>query len=1212
MADVPVWAPGQLKQPGDLVRATNSGVVTQPPLDNPDMDAGDSGWTESGFGSFDINTDAPLWNGTHSMKLGFLSNPNAQTLNVVNDELLPVTPGQIVTLRFKIYSVIGGDYARLMPRIQWYGAGGVGQPLTPTTYPLDPTNVGGEARVNAAGISSAVANSSWFPVEFSGVAPAGAAFWTAQLSATWGDSAWAVDDFTYAYAYTEEPNTLIFRAVQAAAGFTGNTEPTWPETIGQQVVDNDVTWEAVSGNSVTWQASRILVSGGSEPTWPEQVNTAVPDNTMQWTLDSRRVTDANVPTDSSVVIIASSKVFAADDDIISYSATVNPLDWSSRDDAGYIPFGLQQYGNNPATAMGLYRGNLAIFNSEGCQLWQLDEDPAGIAYLDAIPVSCTFPKSVQPVGDDLAFLSNLGIRSLGLSGSSVNLQGGFFGQQVDPLVLPALEELVDANGEPIGLYWPARGQYWLFFAEQAFVLTINGGPGEKKLRSWSRYVFPWAIDDWTIQGTDLVLRAGDLVLKVDPSSLVDDQHEVVEEVQLDLDTSTQYGTNGWNEGASSIVLGFTHNYPVDTPVAIFGQPRRLPFLVAAADDVPGGSTTQAIATSFDDGETWTARTTPASAEYIGVAASETRNEVLALTQVGAIVRSVDGVTFTALTNDIGNGIWTDLARDDANGLYIAVGQDSVNTAQRCATSPDGVTWTRRTIPNRDWLRLHVNTVTGVVTAMAASFTTTPMATSEDGGVTWASIPALGGNTDISNATNNTTTGKFVASAAGDAVSLASTDMASFASTNTGMGGSHCILYLPGVNRYIVSGSGGLASADEASSLTWVSRSTAAAYQNLWAGVWTIKNRAVLIRPPSGAIADARVIFTEDGINLSNEAPAGLAASRWRRLIQANLQTSTANGANTVLFADTTASGDEGDEGVSTSHDVIAHAGDALIIQYPVDGPFTVTDGNEVGSEELELSDGLELYLKALSPVRITHASGTDYNYLAEDVEAGATTLPLLFPLAAVATAVRVLPYGSLLLNANNIEVAYVAIEISEEIYADFVPLERELPADAVDLPMIIRPMQWTTVAGGAGTSSVTLEDVTAFENDASYVPQTGFPAAPVIIGDWVSYEDGTPFVGVIQWPFIDMRNPGADKELTGFDLVIDGECEVSVGYDQRELAYDPAGAWTEALLVDGDTLPAEPQPYSVTAPTFSLRLEFSAEQAWEWFAANLYVKDLNT
>lgn len=526
MAEVVIWTPGALKQPGDLVRPTNSGVISQTPLDNGDFDLGNMDWTSSGSGSWEINTGAPVFNGTYSGKAGFLSSPDSGFLTVLNDAVLDCVPGQIIVGRCNIFGpTASGDASRANFIIRWYNESMA--PLGDAKLPLDPTLVGSDARVDINGLVQYACREIWLPLEVEGIAPAGAAKFQIGFIFAWGDMPFAVDNVSVDYANVEDANTLIFRAVQAAAGFTGNNEPTWPDTIGQQVVDNDVTWEAVSGTSVTWQANPILVSEcpvsneDVEPDWPTLAGGAVPDGSIQWILDSRRITDSKLPSDSTIALLAANKMFVADDDIIRYCATVNPLDWSTVDDAGFIGFGLQQYGSNPIRAMGLYRGNIAAFNSQGCQIWQVDEDPAAITLLDAIPVPCTYPKSLAPVGDDLAFLTNLGIRSLGLAGSSVNLQGGYFGKQVDPLVVAAIAEALEEGWTPRGLYWPAQGQYWLFFGAQAFVLTINGPA--KDQRSWSRYTFPWVIDNWTIMGTDLYLRAGDLVQRVDPDALLDDQ-----------------------------------------------------------------------------------------------------------------------------------------------------------------------------------------------------------------------------------------------------------------------------------------------------------------------------------------------------------------------------------------------------------------------------------------------------------------------------------------------------------------------------------------------------------------------------------------------------------------------------------------------------------------------------------------------------------------
>ena len=92
---------------------------------------------------------------------------------------------------------------------------------------------------------------------------------------------------------------------------------------------------------------------------------------------------------------------------------------------------------------------------------------------------------------------------MGIAGASTNLQAGFFGKQIDDLVLAKIKS---ATNDPLALFFPGQGQYWLIFDSEAFVLTMNGG---KQDMSWSRYTFPANIDDWTILNEKLFLRAGD-------------------------------------------------------------------------------------------------------------------------------------------------------------------------------------------------------------------------------------------------------------------------------------------------------------------------------------------------------------------------------------------------------------------------------------------------------------------------------------------------------------------------------------------------------------------------------------------------------------------------------------------------------------------------------------------------------------------------------
>jgi hypothetical protein len=350
----------------------------------------------------------------------------------------------------------------------------------------------------------------------------------------------------------ETPTTVsnfLYEAVQSSAGSSGSTEPTWPTTAGNTVIDNTVTWKAIGTSIITWQAIPIMYSGTTQPTFPTTVGNAVQDvssftstdghvtnTSMSWTCTSRRITDTNDP-NTTAVCLGASHVFAGSNDICSYSAAVDPTDWTSSNNAGYLPTGLNNYGANPVAMLALYRSNLMVFNSGGYQMWQIDPDPANMALLDAQPVGSTYPRAAQSVANDLMFLTEVGVRNLGTIGATANMQIGSSGQPVDPLIKAQLQA---GTYEPRSLYYPGRGQYWIMFGPQAFVFTING----EGLRTWSRYIFPDTITDWTLNAGILYLRtAGNKVWQLDANTLVDDAgganvvfNGVVQWPYLDLDS----------------------------------------------------------------------------------------------------------------------------------------------------------------------------------------------------------------------------------------------------------------------------------------------------------------------------------------------------------------------------------------------------------------------------------------------------------------------------------------------------------------------------------------------------------------------------------------------------------------------------------------------------------------------------------------------------
>lgn len=489
---VAAWQPGTLYNPGAVVRRNSTLAVVSPAPVNPDFELGDTDWTKGANWTIGTQISGAVFSGTKAARC----TASAGTSRIYQSATVAVVPGMSITASCQVRR--GKHLVTGRVELEWLDA--MSQSIA-----VD------------QGTLIDFSEDKWKQSTVTAIAPALAAYVRLGATATFtGSCNIYVDAFQWNYAYQPPLDSVTYQAVQADAGYSGSTEPTWPSVLGQQVVDNEVTWEAVDSSFVTWEAAPILVSGASEPTFPDGVGDTVADNTIVWAGISRRISDTRCP-NNKVVAIAASKVFAGDTDIIPFSATVNPLDWTTVDDAGYLPFGLQTHGANPVTAMGLYRSNLVAFNATGFQMWQVDQDPQNMALLDAAPIGCIEPRSIQPFQNDLVFLSAVGVRNISIAGASTNLQAGTFGDPIDPLVLAKIRA---AEFTPISMFIPSFGQYWLVYGDEVFVLTLAG---IKDVR-WSRYTFPEAITDMTLLGSDLYLRTEThKVWKLTYDAIYDDQ-----------------------------------------------------------------------------------------------------------------------------------------------------------------------------------------------------------------------------------------------------------------------------------------------------------------------------------------------------------------------------------------------------------------------------------------------------------------------------------------------------------------------------------------------------------------------------------------------------------------------------------------------------------------------------------------------------------------
>ncbi|MFX1725005.1 hypothetical protein [Stenotrophomonas sp. AS1] len=440
---VPVWNPGTLYQPGDIVQPITAPTATAAQVENGDFAAGNVNWDFTGGAEF-VTTGGYSGNGSCVRMPG--SVPEGLALN--KTKLVVPSTGSTFEATAMIQqgaSIAGAT--RGWVEVRWYDSS-------------DLLILSERGNVVSDGSGGA-----WHQSKLTATRPAGAAYARAGIALfSVADHTHAIfgDNLSVSGTFAGLPDGLVYKAVQPESGFSASDEPAWPPILGQQVIDNDVIWEAVASTRVTWEASPLYVSGSIEPDWPTDIGGFVRDGTIDWKAVSRRVEDPNCP-NSKIVVIAASKVFAGDDDIVRYSATVNPLDWTTPDDAGYLPTGLQNYGANPVAAMGLYRSNLVVFNSEAFQLWQVDEDPASMALIDALPLGSTQHRSIAPVANDLFFASSQGIRSIGIAASSTNYQAGDVGMPIDPLVEPIMRLMKGAGEQALGLYYPSAGQYWLCF-----------------------------------------------------------------------------------------------------------------------------------------------------------------------------------------------------------------------------------------------------------------------------------------------------------------------------------------------------------------------------------------------------------------------------------------------------------------------------------------------------------------------------------------------------------------------------------------------------------------------------------------------------------------------------------------------------------------------------------------------------------------------------
>lgn len=487
----PIWQPGRLYPPGYIVLPRTAPSSEAYEITNPDFELGDVGWAKGA--GWAINRQRGYTGDWCAMLVG-----EGQGRELISQDRHSVRPGQTFTAACYVQPTRGSDSAALL--VVFFDEAGGRLP-------------------NAREGNLVKGGSGWRRSAGTFSVPAGAAFVAlGVIGSKYTNSFLGADSFSWSLR-SEVQTGLMYRAVQAAAGYSDSAEPAWPGQLGLRVNDNEVVWEAISITRVVWEARPLLRSGGVEPAWPASTGASVADGTISWEAMSRRVEDPNCPR-TPVTTIGASKVFKADGDIVRFSATANPLDWTSTQDAGYLPTGLQQANANDMAVLGMYRGNLVAFNASSFQMWQIDPDPEAMAILDQMDgIGSSWQQAAQAVSNDLFYLSQLGVRTVGIANAAENLAAGDVGMPIDELVRAEIA----AGGRVLSTYYPGAGQFWLAFARDGRTsVHVYSMARAGQMGAWSRYEFPFAVEAFAQLGDDLYIRHGDQISVVSEAATHDE------------------------------------------------------------------------------------------------------------------------------------------------------------------------------------------------------------------------------------------------------------------------------------------------------------------------------------------------------------------------------------------------------------------------------------------------------------------------------------------------------------------------------------------------------------------------------------------------------------------------------------------------------------------------------------------------------------------
>ncbi len=267
------------------------------------------------------------------------------------------------------------------------------------------------------------------------------------------------------------------------------------------------------------------------------------------------VSDVNC-THGASATVAASRIYTTGGEVVRYSAAGDARDWTTGSDAGFLPVALRHDQRSECTAVGTFRGELAVFFAEGAQLWNVEVDPSATEFMQLLSgVGTTEPHSLDSFYQDLAFLSPYGIRSIAVQQTVERIDESDVGVAIDALVVPSITEHA-GGARIIGAWLQQIGQYWVMFDAGGFTRAYAYSFSKSsKLACWSVYDFPVLLTGITTAAGKVYARTASSLYELADDQYTDDGTLIAVDVQMAYQDAKLPGVEKQFYGADYVFEG---------------------------------------------------------------------------------------------------------------------------------------------------------------------------------------------------------------------------------------------------------------------------------------------------------------------------------------------------------------------------------------------------------------------------------------------------------------------------------------------------------------------------------------------------------------------------------------------------------------------------------------------------------------------------------